>query len=252
MNEGAKAKLWPLLNMAIMVAIILGLLSAWSLYKYQKSIFPSRTIYVSAEGKMVVKPDIAKVTVSVVTEGLAADTVTEQNVKKVNDAVAYIKSQGISENDIQTANYSLAPRYEYSEATRRSYISGYTATQSILITFRDFTKIGKVLGVLPGMGINQIGSLSFEVENPDTYLNEARKKAFANAHEKAENMAKQNDVDLGGIVTFSESPNVFYPRAYESAVMGKGGDATSSYTPPQIEPGTQEVTVSVSVTYEID
>ena len=117
------------------------------------------------------------------------------------------------------------------------------------LKIRDFTKIGKILGLVPSLGVNQIGGLTFDVDNPDTYLNQAREQAFEKALEKAKSMARQNRAKIKRVVTFSDSPS-YYPRPMyfaTEAAYGKGGADMA----PQVEPGSQEVSVNVNVTYEI-
>jgi len=249
--DSVKVWFWVFLNTALVVVILFGITAGKALYRYGASLLPSRTISVSAEGKTVVSPDIASVSFTVVSQGADPEKLAVENTEKMNAAIDYVKSEGIADKDIKTANYDLSPRYEYDEDRRTSFITGYTLTQTIFIKIRDFDEIGKILGKLPDLGINQINGLTFDIENPDVYLNEAREQAFDKARAKAKTMAKQNHTRLGRVVTFSEGYGG-YPRPYLAmSALGKGGVAEDTAAPPQIEPGSQEVTVNVSVTYEI-
>lgn len=237
----SKEWFWLLLNLVLTIAVILGLSGTYYFYRSSGSLVPSRTFTITAEGKTIVSPDIASFNFIVVNEGLDPEKITQESNEKINAAIDFVKNQGIESKDIKTASYNLAPRYEYDEKRKKTFISGYTLTQTVFIKVRDFIKIGKILGGLPELGINQIGSLNFDIENPDKYLNEARKQAFEKAYAKAVEMAKQNHVRIRKVITFSDSsgyPTPF-PR-FESLAVS-----------PKIEPGSQEVTVSVSVTYEI-
>ena len=101
------------------------------------------------------------------------------------------------------------------------------------------------------MGVNSIGSVSFEVEEPDSYLASARSEAFAKAHVKASEMAMLNSVSIKRVITFSEyRGGPIYPY-YGYEAFGKGGDIAPTSIAAPIEPGTEEITVQVSVTYEI-
>ena len=216
--------------------------------KFGESLAPSRVFTVSADGKVTVEPDIAKISFSVVSRGSNPEVVAETNNKKMNAAIDFIKSQGLDAKDVKTTQYNLNPVYVYDEKTRASYISGYELTQTVLVKIRDLNKVGKILGGLPDRGINQIGQISFEVDEPEKYLAEARNKAFEKAKEKARQMAQENGVDLGRVINFSEYQGGPIPY-YET--LGRGGGDAVKATVPSIEPGTQEVTVQVSVTYEI-
>lgn len=250
--ESLKKYFWVILNLLLIVLVMLGIFSVSALRHYIDSTPSSRTISVSAEGKTVVIPDLAKMNFSVVTEGVDTVKISKENISKMNKAIDFVRSQGIEDNDIQTAGYSLSPKYEYDENKKKSFISGYTLTQTVYIQIRDFSKISGILGMLPGLGVNDISSLSFSVEDQDASLKIARDRAFEKAFAKAGEMAKQNGVRIKRVVTFSDYQNN-YPIYAKSMSYGIGGGATDESAPvPSIEPGSQEVTVNVNVTYEIN
>jgi len=217
--------------------------------QYARSLPPTRTVVVSGTGKAVGIPDKATVNFSVVSTGSNPAKVQEQNTKTMNDIIAYLKEQGMEEKDIKTSGYNLSPKYSYNQETGKSDIYGYELNQTVTVTVRDLGKVGTVIGGLGQRGINQIGSLYFEVENKDELLAQAREEAFAKAKEKAKEMASAAGVRLGKVVYFSESgggtPPIYYGKA---AGYGMGGDSVAS---PQIEAGSQEINVEVSVTYEL-
>jgi uncharacterized protein YggE len=242
------------LNVTLLVAFVLG---TKLLFTGELIAPDDRFITVSAEGKTVVAPDIARASFSVVTEGADPEAIQEENNEKVNDAVAFVKSLGIGEKDIKTSNYSIYPRYDYSSSLLKPdgepRIIGYRMTQTISLTIRDLESVSEVLAGLPSRGINQVSGISFDIDDPDAYLNEAREEAFDKAREKAEAMARANGARIKRVITFSEGggyPIPYYARSELALDAGVGG-ATAAPTPPPIEPGSEDVTVTVSVTYEI-
>ncbi|NCO15398.1 hypothetical protein AUJ30_01220 [Candidatus Wolfebacteria bacterium CG1_02_39_135] len=248
-NDISKSK-----NQAIIIFLgFLMLVIIYSLFfgpakKYGDSLMPAKTINVSAEGKVTVSPDIAKLSFSVVSEGANSKLLAENNNKKMNAAIDFAKSQGIEEKDIKTTEYNLSPRYEYDEKTKKTFISGYTLTQTVLVKVRDLNKVAEVLGGLPALGINQISSISFDIDEPEKYLSEARNQAFDKVKEKAKAMAEKNGVKLGRVINFYEYQSTPYYQNVRALGMG-GAEAVQPL--PQIQPGSQEVTIQVSVTYEI-
>lgn len=216
--------------------------------KFGDSLISAKTVSVSAEGKVTVSPDIAKISFSVVSEGVNPKALAEDNNKKMNSAINLIKSQGVDEKDIKTVEYNLNPRYEYDKKTKKTFISGYSLTQSVLVKVRDLDKTAEILAGLPELGINQIGQISFEIDEPEKYLVEARDQAFNKAKIKAGEMAAKNGVRLGKVINFSDYQSGPIPY-YNS--FGKGGQMEALSSAPSIQPGSQEVTVNVSVTYEI-
>ena len=247
--KNAKNIFWLLLDALLVVMFFLGLITFKALDRYGASLPITRTITVSADAKATIVPDIAKISFSVVAEGSDPAKLQEENTKKMVAAIDFIKSQTIDPKDIKTAAYNLSPKYEYDEKKRKSFISGYTSTQSLTVTIRDFSKISTVLGKLPSLGVNQIQNVSFDIENPDQVINGAREQAFKKALAKAVSMARQNGVGLGRVVNFNENSGNYYPRVFGVESLGKGG--ATDFSAPQIEPGSEELSASVSVTYEL-
>jgi len=251
--ENNKIKNIVIVSFLVFLAIIITYSILWGpAKKFSDSLITARTITISAEGKVVAKPDIAKFSFSVVSEGEDPQKIAEENNIKINKAIDFVKAQNIDEKDIKTTQYNLSPRYEYDKIARKSYISGYTLTQTVSVKIRDFNIIGKVINGLPELGINQMDAISFDIDEPEKYLAEARNEAFKKAKAKAQEMAFQNGVKLGKVVTFYEYQNspLYYNRNY----FGKGESSIipmSVESLPSIQPGSQEVTVNVSVVYKL-
>lgn len=219
---------------------------------------PNRTISVEAQGKTNVRPDTARMALAVVTEGKTVAGVVSENTEKTNAIVAFLKSSGVADKDITTTNYSLYPKYSQVVVTnptpiqnpfetRTSEIVGYSLTQEVSVKVRDIGKLGNLIEGATGRGANQTGGISFFVDDPEPFKAAARAEAFQKLHEKAMAMASQAGVRLGRVVNVSEYasvPSAFSSR-YAEGIGGGGGGA------PSIEPGSQEVAVSVTVTYEI-
>ncbi len=240
---------WYLLNIALVIAIGLGVVSICAVVRRSNAVVPSRTITISGEGKTTVAPDLATLSFAVISQGSDAAMVQTQNTSKINKAIEFVKAQGIAAEDIKTTGYNLYPRYRYDQIRGDSSISGYELTQTVVIKIHDLAKVSAVIGGLPAAGINQISSLQYSLENPEAQRDSARAEAFKHAYEKARAMAKQNGVRLARVISFSESSdNAPYPPIYYERALGAAKDSVST---PTIEPGSEEVTIRVSVIYEI-
>lgn len=242
--------------------------------KIYKSIKAERkTISISAEGKVLAAPDLASLSVSVITENKDPKKVEEENTKKTNAIIDFIKSKGVKGEDIKTSNYSLTPRYYYpydyprvpcplpgevvspkifSCPPKLPLIIGYELNQSISVKARDFKTIGDIISGSIERGANQVGNVSFSIEDIDKLKNEARKMALSSAKAKAKDLAKTAGVELGRVVTFSEGemyiPQPRYYGAGEIQMLGKADSASA----PSLEPGTEEIRVTMNVTFELD
>ena len=204
-----------------------------------------RTITISAQGRTTVTPDTARFNASVVTRGIEPKDVSAKNTEAMNAVVNFLKDSGVSADDIKTVNYNLYPQYDYVEG--RQIPAGYVLEQTAQVTVRDLTKTGELVSGAVEKGANQVSSIQFFVDDPDEFKALARAEAFGEAREKARAMAKEAGVRLGGVISFSESSgDVPPPIYYERAAFGIGGGGAAP-----LEPGSQELTVIITVTYEI-
>jgi uncharacterized protein YggE len=209
----------------------------------------ARTITVTGEGSVVVKPDVAKISVSVVSEGKVINKVIDDNTDKMNAITKKLKELGMSSDDITTSGYYLYPQYNYPEREAPT-ISGYRLEQTLALTIRNLELVDDVIDTATNLGANNIYGLTFTLDDDTAVMNEAREKAFDAAKEKAQQMASAAGVRLGDVYTFNEGfgpqPIPIYAKSEMAYGIG-GGGAT-----PDIQTGTQEYTVTVNITYEIE
>ncbi len=239
-------------NILIVVGILaLGAFTYASLAyvrAYERAIEPSsfRSFSVSAQGEAVAIPDVAQFTFSVITQG-GEDIASLQteNTEKVNRAIDFVKSQGIETKDIKTQSFNIEPRYD-----KESYrdIIGYTVRQSVVVKVRDFDKTGTILAGVVDSGANSVSQLSFTIDDPEMVQQEAREEAIKKAQKKAKQIAEATGFKLGRLLSLQEGGYSPYP-IYERAFSLDAGGATSPV--PTIEPGSQEVIVSITLIYEI-
>ena len=209
------------------------------------------TIAVTAEGKVTAIPDIGLVNLSVENRGGTVAEVQQNGTKKMNEVVAYLKSLDIKKEDLRTSQYNLQPIYSYDPKTGKQNLDGYQLNQTVEVKIRDLDKVGDVLGGAIERGANQVGQLSFTIDDPEKLQQEARLKAVAKARLKAEALAQAAGVTLGKVRAFSENVNspAPYPMYYARDMML---GAESKAQAPQIEAGSQEVIVNVSLSFEIE
>ncbi|KKU14509.1 hypothetical protein A3I34_02530 [Candidatus Jorgensenbacteria bacterium RIFCSPLOWO2_02_FULL_45_12] len=252
---------------AKILAMLMVAGAAWSYASsYAKQIDPAsmRTFSVSGDGKVVTVPDVAAFTFSVITEGgKNVSALQKENVDKVGSAIDFLKSSGVEEKDIKTQAYNVEPRYEYyscgvtysskGEACPPPQIVGYTVRQSVGVKVRNFDKIGDVMAGVVEKGANSTSDFQFTIDDPTSILADARAQAIEKAKDKAEQVAKTAGFSIGKLVSIDEGG--YIPAAYRNAkitsspeVYGMGGGADSSVA---VEPGSQDITVSVTLRYEI-
>jgi hypothetical protein len=160
--------------------------------------------------------------------------------------LAALKQGGVADDDIQTTRFSVQPRYDYTKQTAE--IIGFTVSNIATVKVRDIDKSGELIDAAVGAGGNnaRVESLSFTIDDPKALEAEAREKAMADAKSKAEALAKASGVTLGQPKSISEGGGVT-PIAFDRDAFQSAENA-----PTAIEVGELEVSVSVSVVYELD
>ena len=247
----AKYLPWAAAGVAAMLVIFLAAASYTQIlegrYASQSSQYKN-TISVTGEGKVVAKPDIGQVSLSVISDAATVAAAQKDNADKMNKVTQAMKDSGVKEEeDLKTTSYSIMPRYQYTSG--RSTIIGYEVTQALEVKIRDLTKVGDILGKAADAGANQVGSLNFTFDDPEKLNSEARQKAIDNAKTKARDLAKSLGVSLGKVVSFSESANdgsTPVPMYSAKEALGMGGGAV-----PDIQTGQNEIIINVNLTYEI-
>lgn len=204
-------------------------------------------ITIDGEGKITSKPTLAKIDVGLYSEGLNVPSVQTKNAQTVNAITAGLKALGIKDADLQTSNYSISPKYDYTNGVQR--VIGYTVSQSLTVNVRDLAKVGDAIAKATELGANQINGVNFTIDDPTEQKLEARKKAIDDARKKAQELADAMGVTLVKVVTFSESSSPTpSPMPYAMRAMDSAGVTAIA---PDIQAGSLDVVAHVSVTFEI-
>jgi uncharacterized protein YggE len=161
-----------------------------------------------------------------------------------------VKKLGVDSKDVTTSSYNLYPQYVYPD-NKTPQLSGYSLEQGITVKVRDLTKVDDVLDESTKTGANQVGQLTFDIDDASSIKKEARTVAFTKAKEKAQEMASAAGVSLGRVVTFSEGYQQAPVPMYANYAMDMKMESAGAGPAPSIEPGSKELIVDVSVTYEI-
>jgi uncharacterized protein len=204
----------------------------------------SRTLSVTGSGTVYLTPDLAYLYVGVHTEDADIAQAVDRNNTQTQAVVDALKNMGVASEDIQTSNFSVWSTDDYTD-TGTKYTK-YTVDNTVYITVRDLTKLGSLLNTAVSSGANNINSITFDVADKSAALAQARQKAMDSADSLANELAQTAKVTLGGIQSISYSD--YTPSPYYG--MGGGGASAPNASVP-IQPGQLQISVTVSVTYEI-
>ena len=208
---------------------------------------PPRLMTVGGEGEAFGVPDIAVLSLGVETEGASAAEALSRNAARMSATIAKLKARGVAEKDMQTRNLSVGARYDYSDEGKPPSIVGYTAQNMLAVKLRKLAEAGSIIDDVIGGGANSLGGLSFEFDDPNPLMNEARKDAVADSRAKAELYAKAAGVTLGRVLRIEDgfaAPPAPLPYMDARAALKR-----TESTP--IAVGESTVAAHVTIVYEI-
>ena len=232
-------------RLSFAAAAVIGLLAAISPAFAEGGKMP-RIISLSGHGEVRATPDLAYVTSGVVTQGATAAEALAANTKAMTDLFAALKESGIEDRDVQTSNFSVQPRYDFSNNQAPKMV-GYDVSNNVTVTLRKVDTLGTLLDRMVQSGSNQISGISFDVSKPEDAMDEARKPATEDATRKAKVYAKAMGIELGNVMQVSEGSAAQPPMPMVRSTMMKADAAP----PVPMAAGEQTLAVDVNVIWEI-
>lgn len=208
----------------------------------------NRMISISGHGEVMAVPDLATVSLGVMTTATTAQEALAANTKAMSDLLAVLKQQGVAERDTATSNFNVQPRYDYGQGgTQQPKVVGYDVSNTVTVVAREVESLGDLLDKAVAAGSNQIYGISFSVSKPEALLDTARKNAVADARRKAEIYAAAGGFTLGDIISVSEGGGYQPPMPM---VMKSAMSADSAGAVP-VAQGEQALSIDVSIVWAI-
>ncbi len=210
------------------------------------SIQPETTITLTGKGSVAHAPDIAIISVGVTVEAKTAAEAMQQQATQMAGVFDAVKAAGIADRDMQTGNISLNPVYEYPN-NARPRLTGYKASNQITIKVRKLDTLGKTLDAIVKGGGNTINGVSFSIDQPEKFQNDARIAAVKDAAAKAELYAQALGYKVKRVVTISEQD--YYPQPVPMMAMRMQDAGGAPET--QIAAGEVSLEQTVNVVFEL-
>jgi uncharacterized protein len=202
------------------------------------------TVTAAGTGTVSAAPDMAEITTGMVTQAPTAALALAANSQAMERLLQALGALGIAARDIQTTNISVSPLRRQTRDGQPPAITGYEVTNQVRVKVRDLSRLGGVLDQQVGQGANLVHGIQFGRQEPAPLLDEARKRAMADARRKAELYAAAAALKVGRVVAVQEagagSPR---PEMAQRAMM-------SAAVP--VAPGEQEIQASVTVTFTLE
>jgi uncharacterized protein YggE len=188
-------------------------------------------------------PDTVELSLGVSVLGGTVDEAAATAAEKAQALIDSLTSNGVADEDIMTADYTIYPEYDYSSNQER--LVGYRVNNTVNAKIRDIDTTGTVIDGAVTAGGNEVtvSGLSFSIEDNDELVAAAREVAWNDALAKASQLAELSGQDLGRATSITETVSMPpMPIPYAEAAA-----ADRAVTP--IEPGTSAVTITLQVQF---
>ena len=204
------------------------------------------TLSANGTGIVYLTPDVAYIYIGVRSQAENVGDALTQNNNQAAAVADAIKAFGVEAKDIQTSAFNVYPQQEYSPEgtiTRTTYV----VENTIYVTVRNLSDLGKILDATVSSGANTINGISFDVLEKEAALKEARLMAIEKAKAQAGELASAAGVTLGNL----QSLNVYTSGNPVPMYEGKGGMAMAASGEAPISAGQLTITVEANLIYEI-
>lgn len=204
---------------------------------------------VTVEGvaEIEVTPDVAYLLLTVETKDEVSTVAKDTEAKTSKSVLEALKKAGLSDKVIETKNYQIHQYRDYlgmvdgKEQTKEIY----HVSHQLKVTIDDIAKVSEVLEAVAGKNFVQISSISYDVKEKESHIQEAMKQATKNAEARAKAVAEAAGTSVKSLnsVTTLASQSVYGTRmAMDMAFAEK-----SEQTP--INPETQTIQITVQATF---
>ena len=175
-------------------------------------------ITVTGEGRVDAVPDMATLSIGVTTQAETAGAALTANSRQLSQVLARLRDAGIAVRDLQTSGLSMQPNWDYSN-NAAPRITGYVSTNMLTVRVRALETLGGVLDAAVRDGANTFNGLGFALADPAMALDEARRRAVADARHKAALLTEAAGMTLGPVLSISEGGGQPAPMYRMEAVV---------------------------------
>jgi len=170
-----------------------------------------RLLAVTGEGAVQAKPDMAVISLGVVSKDDSAGVALAANTQAMTEVLDALKAEGLESRDLQTSGFRMEPVYSHptqDQIQQGAYdlkLLGYSVRNTLTVRVRDLDRLGPILDKAIKLGANSVSGPSFTVEDDTSLQDDARRAAMEDALRKASLYAEAAGVTLGPIFHIEES-----------------------------------------------
>ena len=200
----------------------------------------TRSVTVTGSGIVKAIPNEAAFTFGVSSTAATAQAAIAANAGKAHRVIAALRAAGVAKADLRTQDVSISRHWD--ENGRED---GFTAHNGVQVTVRALARAGAVVDAAVAAGATETSGPTPDRGDRDELYRGALKAAFAEARAKAATLAGEADASLGRVTRIEESSQGGPPPmpVYDRMALAK--------EPTPVEPGTEEVQATVTVTFSL-
>lgn len=205
-----------------------------------------RVITVRGTGLVEGTPDVLELMVGVDTRGKSAGEALAENSKLTVQVLQVLSEAGVGDKDVQTSDLSISPVYD----DDHEVVIAYGVSNHVIARIHDLNKAGRIVDAATRAAGDQIvvQGLYFSIDDNSELVARARADAVKRAKAQAQQLADAAGVKLGPLQSIVEESSPSGPVIVaEKAAAPSAADAT-----PPVQPGSETLSVDVTLVYAID
>ncbi len=203
-------------------------------------------IWVTGVGEVPVVPDIAMLSIGVQAQKYTVAEAQQVATEAMDGVMGALDTFNIEEEDIQTQQFSIQPVYSWNE--KEQVLLGYRVTNIVIVKIRNLDDTGRIIDAAVAAGDEYaiVNSITFTIDEPEMYYDEARQEAMEEAKAKAKQLAELGGVKLGKPTYINEYRSDVSPVVYRDFDEG-----TTAAVETNISAGEIEIQLTVDIHYNI-
>ena len=218
--------------------------------------FVADTIVVEADGTVEADPDLATLTFRIFSQDREIKRAYDAANQSMQRIATLAQSAGLQKQDVTTGVLEVRPFYE---GDRKKRVRSYAVQAEMVLSVRDFSKIGVILEGSVEDDVSDFRSIAYSLADEE----QAKKSAVADAMRRAIGRAgmalEQRGQKLGGLRYMTLDVNQLYgveqiPQPIITTTESKGSEMFSlrknslpPAPPPPPPPAPEKITVRATV-----
>ncbi len=199
-------------------------------------------LVLDGKGSVKVKPDVAVISVGVITENEKLETAQRENAIRTSKVIESIEDMGVQEKDIETQNYNITQEYDYID--KEKVFRGYRVTHNLKITIRDIGKTGEIIDKAVENGANIVNYVDFTISDPSPFYKHALMLAIQDA------VAKASVVERSLNIAINKTPIKIVEETYGYCPNGQRPLLRYPSEATPIQTGEIEITACIKASFD--